>query len=128
MKIATIIVRVLLGAMMLFASISYFFKLGPEQPEPTGDLATLMAGFMASKYIFPVAKAIELIAGLMLVSGKFVRLGTIILLPISINIFLIHTVTQVSEVPVAVFVLGANLFLITFTRVLLPVTVSPSFI
>jgi hypothetical protein len=34
------------------------------------------------------------------------------LLPISINIFLIHTVTQVSEVPVAVFVLCANLFLI----------------
>ena len=92
MKIATIIVRVLLGAMMLFASISYFFKLGPEQPAPTGDLATLMAGFMASKYIFPVAKAIELLAGLMLVSGKFVRLGTIILLPISINIFLIHVV------------------------------------
>ena len=51
MKIATIIVRVLLGAMMLFASISYFFNLMGEQPEPTGDLATLMAGFMASKYI-----------------------------------------------------------------------------
>ena len=51
MKIATIIVRVLLGAMMLFASISYFFNLG-EQPAPTGDMATLMGGLMASKYMF----------------------------------------------------------------------------
>ena len=60
MKIATIIVRLLLGGMMLFASLAYFFQFGPEQPKPTGDLATLMAGFIASKYIFPVAKAISL--------------------------------------------------------------------
>jgi putative oxidoreductase len=112
MKIATIIVRVLLGAMMLFASISYFFNLMGEQPEPTGDLATLMAGFMASKYIFPVAKTIELLAGLMLVSGKFVRLGTIILLPISINIFLIHVVVTGTDIPMAAAILFANVFLI----------------
>lgn len=111
MKIATIIVRVLLGAMMLFASISYFFNLG-EQPAPTGDMATLMGGLMASKYMFPLVKSIELIAGLMLVSGKFVKLGTLLLLPISVNIFLIHTVTQVSDLPVAIFVLVANVFLI----------------
>ena len=111
MKIATIIVRVLLGAMMLFASISYFFNLG-EQPAPTGDMATLMGGLMASKYMFPLVKSIELIAGLMLVSGKFVKLGTLLLLPISVNIFLIHTVTQVSDLPVAIFVLAANVFLI----------------
>lgn len=112
MKIATIIVRVLLGAMMLFASISYFFNLMGEQPQPTGDLATLMAGFAASKYIFPVAKSIELLAGLMLVSGKFVRLGTIILLPISVNIFLIHTVVTGSDIPMAAAILAANMFLI----------------
>ena len=112
MKIATIIVRVLLGAMMLFASISYFFNLMGEQPDPTGDLATLMAGFMASKYIFPVAKVIELLAGLMLVSGKFVRLGTIILLPISINIFLIHVVVTGADIPMAAAILFANVFLI----------------
>lgn len=111
MKIATIIVRVLLGAMMLFASISYFFNLG-EQPAPTGDMATLMGGLMASKYMFPLVKSIELIAGLMLVSGKFVKLGTLLLLPISVNIFLIHTVTQVSDLPVAIFILVANVFLI----------------
>ena len=79
MKIATVIVRVLLGAMMLFASISYFFNLMGEQPEPTGDLATLMGGLMASKYMFPLVKSIELIAGLMLVSGKFIKLGTLLL-------------------------------------------------
>ena len=112
MRIATLIVRLLLGAMMLFASISYFFNLGGEQPQPIGDMATLMAGFVASKYIFPAAKAIELLAGLMLVSGKFVRLGTTILLPISINVFLIHVFVTGTDIPMAAAILFANVLLI----------------
>ena len=67
---------------------------------------------MASKYIFPVAKAIELFAELMLVSGKFVRLGTIILLPISINIFQNHVIVTGTYIPMAVAILFANVFLI----------------
>jgi putative oxidoreductase len=112
MRIAIIIVRLLLGGMMLFASISYFFNLGPAQPQPTGDMATLMAGFMASKYIFPVAKTIELLAGLTLISGKFLRIGIIVLLPISINIFLIHAVVTKTDLPMATAILLANVFLI----------------
>jgi len=111
MRIAIIIVRVLLGSLMLFASISYFFKLG-EQPAPTGDMATVMAGFMASKYIFPLVKVIELLSGISLVSGKFMRAFLLILLPISVNIFLLHVVVTKSDLPVACFVLIANLFLI----------------
>ena len=111
MKIATLIVRILLGAFMVFASVTYFFEL-IEAKAPTGNMLTFMNGIMASKYLLPLAKAVELIAGISLLSDKFMKVTLLALLPISINIFLIHTVTQVSEVPVAVFVLGANLFLI----------------
>jgi hypothetical protein len=79
---------------------------------PTGNMLTFMNGIMAAKYLMPLAKAVELIVGVSLLSGKFMKVTLLALLPISINIFLIHTVTQVSEVPVAVFVLCANLFLI----------------
>lgn len=111
MKIAILIVRFLLGALMVFASIAYFFDL-MEAEAPTGDMATLMTGIIASKYMMPLVKSVELIAGLSLLSGKFMKVTLLALLPITINIFLIHTVTQVSDVPVAIFVLGANLFLI----------------
>jgi hypothetical protein len=111
MKIAILIFRILLGAFMVFASIAYFFEL-VEAEAPTGNLLTFMTGIMASKYLLPLAKAVELIVGISLLSGKFMKVTLLALLPISINIFLIHTVTQISEVPVAIFVLGANLFLI----------------
>lgn len=112
MKIATIIVRILLGGMMLFASIAYFFNLAGEQPPPTGDMATVMGGFMAMKYLFPLAKSIELICGLAIVSGKFMRLALLVLLPISVNIFLIHAVVSKTDIPMAAAILVANLFLI----------------
>ena len=111
MKIAILIIRILLGAFMVFASVSYFFNL-IEAEAPTGNLLTFMTGIMASKYLLPLAKAVELIAGISLLSGKFMKVTLLALLPISINIFLIHTVTQLSDVPVAIFVLGSNLFLI----------------
>ena len=111
MKIAILIFRILLGAFMVFASIAYFFEL-VEAEAPTGNLLTFMTGVMASKYLLPLAKGVELIAGISLFSGKFMKVTLLALLPISINIFLIHTVTQISEVPVAIFVLGANLFLV----------------
>ena len=111
MRMAILIVRILLGAFMVFASVMYFFNLIEAEP-PTGNLLTFMTGIMASKYLLPLAKSIELIVGISLLSGKFMKVTLLALLPISINIFLIHTVTQVSDVQVAIFVLGANLFLL----------------
>lgn len=111
MKIATIIVRILLGGMMLFASIGYFLDLG-EKPVFEGDMLAMMTGFTAMKYLFPLAKVIELICGLAILSGKFLRLALIVLLPISVNIFLIHVVVSKAEIPVAAGILVANVFLI----------------
>ena len=36
MKMATMIVRILLGALFIYASMSFFLKLSPE-PESTGE-------------------------------------------------------------------------------------------
>ena len=111
MKIATIIVRILLGAMMLFASISYFFKLG-DQPVPTGDMATVMGGFMATKYMFPLIKSIELLCGIALVTGKFMKIALLLLLPVTVNILLINVFLAPEQSPMAIGIFAAHLFLI----------------
>jgi putative oxidoreductase len=111
MKIAILIVRILLGALMVFASLNYFFKF-MDEPMPEGEMLTIMTGFMATKYLFPLVKIVELVAGITLLSGKFMKLGLLILLPITVNIFLLHAFVAPADLPVAIFVLGANLFLI----------------
>ena len=71
MKIATIIIRTLFGLLLLYASISYFLHLTPEQAS-TGDFKAFQVGIVASTYLMPLAKSIELLCGLAFVSGRFV--------------------------------------------------------
>jgi putative oxidoreductase len=83
MKIATIIIRVLIGLLLLFASIGFFLKLLPE-PTTTGDFKAFQVGLVASTYLMPLAKSIELLCGLSFVIGRYVTLANILILPITL--------------------------------------------
>lgn len=111
MKIATIIVRVLIGLLLLFASISYFFHLQPE-PETTGNFKAFNVGLMASTYLMPLAKSIELLCGIAFITGRYVTLANILILPITVNILFINYFLAPEGLPIAILLFAANLFLI----------------
>lgn len=111
MKIAVIIVRTLMGLLFLFASITYFFNLIPV-PEMTGKMKTFNEGIAASGYIMPVVKTIEMLCGLAFVSGRFVALASVLIMPIIINILGVHTVLDRSTLPIALALFLGNCFLI----------------
>ncbi|HSD07945.1 DoxX family membrane protein [Flavobacterium sp.] len=111
MKIATIIVRSLIGLLLLFASIGFFFHLFPE-PVLTGDMKTFNDGIKASGYLMPLVKTVELLCGLAFITGKFTRIANILLMPISINILFTHICLAPEGIPTAVFLLVGNIFLI----------------
>lgn len=112
MKILTIIVRILVGLLLLFASVTYFLKLMPAQPEITGSLKTFNDGLGASVYIMPLVKTIELICGLAFVTGRFVALANIVILPITVNIVLINVFLAPEGLPMGLPLFIGNLFLI----------------
>lgn len=111
MRIATIIVRILLGLMFLFASGFYFFGPPPPMP-PDGPMKTFNDGLMASGYIMTLVKSMELICGLAFVIGRFVPLANLVILPVSVNIFMTHVMLAPEGLPIAAGVLAANIFLI----------------
>jgi putative oxidoreductase len=110
MKIAVIIVRILMGLLFLFASVSVLFNLIP-QPELTGKVKVFMEGVNASGYLLPLIKITELVCGLAFVSGYFVPLAAVVIAPIIVNIFFFHAFVDTSGLPVAVFLVLANIFL-----------------
>lgn len=110
MKIAVIIVRVLMGLLFIFGSIAFFLKLGGE-PQLEGNMKTYFDGLVASGYFLPLLKITELICGIVLVAGRFVPLALVILAPIIINILFVHIFLERSGLPVAVFLVVANIFL-----------------
>ncbi|HEX8738288.1 MAG TPA: DoxX family membrane protein [Pyrinomonadaceae bacterium] len=110
MKIAIIIVRVLMGLLFLFASIVVLFNLVP-QPELTGKVKIFMDGVNASGYLLPLIKITELVCGIAFVAGRFVPLATVVIAPVIVNIFFFHAFVDTSGLPVAVFLVLANIFL-----------------
>lgn len=85
---AALAARVLLGGVFLTFGGNYFFKLfgmpQPTLPEP----ATQFGGLLFTSGYMDVVKVLELVGGLMVVSGRFVPLGLVILTPIAVNILL----------------------------------------
>lgn len=109
MRIATIILRSLMGLLFLFASITYFFNL-ITPPPVAGAMKVFNDGLIASVYILPTVKVIELACGIAFLSGRFVTLASILISPIIVNIVLIHAFLDPKGLPIAIFLVLANLF------------------
>lgn len=110
MKIAVIIVRVLVGLIYTAFSLMFFFKLMPQQ-EMSEGVSLFMTGMAASVYMLPLVKAIELICGLALLSGRFVPLAVVVIFPITLNILLFHAFLGPEGLAIPVFLFLGNLFL-----------------
>ena len=90
MKWIGIVLRTLVGAMFVMAGVMVLFNLvdqGPEMEKMPEDVQQYMRLMGGNGYL-KVVKVLEIVGGLMLVSGFFVGLGITILTPISVNILL----------------------------------------
>ena len=111
MKIATIIVRILVGLLFLFASVTYFLNVAPPPEGLTGDTKTFFDGLAASHYIMPLSKVFELLCALAFLSGRFVALAVILIFPIALNILFINAIHLPSGLPIAIPLFVGILFL-----------------
>ena len=110
MKIALIIVRIIVGLLFLFASITYFLNLVP-QPELTGNAKIFTEGLAASRYILPIVKVFEFLCGLAFVSGRFVPLAVVLIFPIALNILLVNFYLMPDGLPIVIPLFLGILFL-----------------
>lgn len=113
MTIAMIIVRTLLGLLFIAASISYFALIMGfmEMPPIEGPLKTFNEGLAASGYFFTLLKITELTCGILLVAGRFVPLALVIISPIIVNIFMVQLFLDRSGLPLAIFLVIADIFI-----------------
>ncbi len=111
MKVALIIVRVLIGLLFLFASVTFFLNLAPPPADLTGNTKTFFDGLAASGYILPVSKVFELLCGLAFIAGRFVALAVVLIFPIALNILFINAIHLPSGLPIAIALFLGILFL-----------------
>src|SRR4051812_31643024 len=110
MKIATVICRILLGLLFVFAGLFPFLPLKmPDLPPTPGG--QFMNALIVSHYIYAIA-IVDLVAGLMLIIGRFVPLGLTLLAPIIFNIVCYHLFLDTKGLPFAIGVAAVEAFLI----------------
>jgi len=112
MKFAVIGARVLLGLVFVVFGLHGFFQfsfiLAPEMNEAAGSL---MGALVGTGYFMVVVKLVELTSGLMILTGRFLPLGLILLAPVSVNILLFHGFLDPAGLGMAIFIIVMQLFL-----------------
>ena len=86
MKWLALILRILVGLPFFAGGLTYFFmKMEmPDLPEP----ATHLMAALGPTHWLTVIKVLEVAGGAILLSGRFVPLGLVLLVPVTVNIAL----------------------------------------
>jgi putative oxidoreductase len=100
LKIASLIARILLGALFVFGGSNHLFNFFGKQPLPPGAAGQLIGGMIDTGYMNFVG-VMEVIGGLLLIVNQFVPFGLTILGPIIINILVFNALVMPKAIPVS---------------------------
>ncbi|MCX7665580.1 MAG: hypothetical protein N2112_08545 [Gemmataceae bacterium] len=109
MKWAVLIARLIVGGVFLVFGLNFFLKF-LEMPPVEGNAGQFVGLLYSSGYL-KFVKVLEIIGGVILISGILVPVGITVLMPISINI-LLYEVLLVEKAGIGVALTGLLAFLI----------------
>jgi putative oxidoreductase len=113
MKIAVLIARILLGLLFLVFGLNGFFHFIP-MPPPTGLAGQYMGALFVSHFLV-VVFLLQVVGGALLLAGRYIPLGLLLLGPVLVNIVLFHSLMAPEGLPIALF--ATLLWLIVFAGV-----------
>ena len=124
--------RILLGLAFFVFGLNGFLHFIP-QPPISGPPAAFFGALLASGYFFPLLKGTEVLAGLLLLSGRFVPLSLTVLAPILVNIVAFHLFLAPAGLPLPLVLVALEVFLAwsyrsVFAPVLNPRAVADAFV
>lgn len=108
MKILNAVPRFLLGAALLGSGVMGLIKGLPAQ-EVSGQ-AALYLNALSGTYLLTLVKLTEVVAGLLLLSNRFVALALILAAPVVVNIFFFHAFYAQEGIPVGVVLVALEAF------------------
>ena len=85
------VARILLGLVFFVFGLNGFFHF-LEMPPLAERPGAFMGALAATGYMFPLIKATEVVAGVLLLAGRFVPLALLLLAPVVVNILAFHLV------------------------------------
>lgn len=113
MRIVSIIARYLLGLVFTVFGLNGFLNFIPQQP-PTNPVALQFLGAVSASHFAAFLFAVQLLGGLLLLSGFFVPLALTLLAAELYNILAFHLTMAPSGIPLAL--VAAVLWILVFVQ------------
>lgn len=111
MKIATIIVRSLLGLIFVVFGSNMFLHFIPMPPPPEGPARDFMTAMFVSHYLYVIG-ALQVVGGLLLFTGRWTPLGLTLVVPVIVNIVCFHALMAPAGLPLASVISALAIFLV----------------
>lgn len=110
MKTAVLIARILLGLVFFVFGLNFYIHFIPAQLPP-GDAGVLMQ-MMFKHGWFTFYGLLYIAGGLLILIGRFVPVGLVLLGPIIVNILLFHVAFDLAHIGMGIVVAVLEIFLI----------------
>lgn len=109
------LIRLLLGIIFVVFGLNglvTYFGMDPfiAPPQPPLAMMAYLKGLQVATFLMFTVKLIEVVAGLMLLSGTMVRLALVMLAPIVYNIFMAHLFVDQSPMGIGIGITVAALW------------------
>lgn len=101
MRMLTLIARLLLGVLFLVFGLNGFLNFLSMGPPPSGLAGQFIGALFLSHYYWAIA-ALQVVAGVLLIVGRYIPLALVLLGPIIVNILLYHIFLMPAGIVLAV--------------------------
>lgn len=88
MRWLALVARVLVGLPFFVFGLNFFVPFLAMSPPPLPEHATTFAGVLMPTGYMAVVKALEVVGGLLVLSGRFAPFGLVLVTPVAVNIAL----------------------------------------
>jgi len=109
-------VSLLFGLIFINSGLNKFFNYMPMPKDLPEKMMKVMGAFMGIGWLFPLIAVAEITGGVLFITNKFRALGAIILFPVLVGILLTHILIEPSGLPLAIVLLGIELWVIIENR------------
>ena len=107
---APVAARIVLGLAFLVFGLNGFLQFMPMPPVPE-KAGAFLGALAATGYMFPLIKGTEVVAGALLVSGRFAPLALTLLAPILVNIVGYHAALAPAGLGLPVVLVALEVYL-----------------
>jgi putative oxidoreductase len=111
-----LVVSILFGLMFINSGLNKFFNYMPVPEDLPENLVKVMTAFMEIGWLMPLVAVVEIVGGVLFMTNKYRALGAIIIFPVMVGILLTHIITVPSGLPIALVLMGINLWVIIENR------------